>query len=92
MRTSLNETKRVDDYLEGHMATPGRLLYEAHLVLDPPLAETTHWQKKVYELVRLYGRKKLREDLEAIHRKLFTAPGHQTFKESVISLFPDHRK
>lgn len=92
MRTSLNETKRIDDYLEGNMATSEQLLFEAQLALDLSLIEKTRWQKRVYELVRLHGRKKLREDLEAIHQKLFTAPAHQDFRKSVISLFPDHPK
>ena len=92
MRTSLNETKRIEDYLQGQMELPEQLLFEASMALDPTLAEKATWQKRVYGLIRLYGRKKLKMELEAIHLKLLSDPGHSTFKEPVLALFSNNRK
>ncbi len=52
MRTSLRETKMLDDYSLRNQREDTRLLTEAKLMLYPELRDKLHWQQQVYGLVR----------------------------------------
>jgi hypothetical protein len=85
MRTSLNNIKSAEDYLL-HQSTPeDHLLFEAQLLLSSELKENLLWQKKTYQLVKLYGRKKLKEELEQVHNELFTT--NKGFRNKILSFF-----
>lgn len=87
MRTSLTEIQQIEAYLL-HQTTPAeRLLFEAKLMLQPGLTEDVQLQQETYRLVKQYGRKKIREEIEAVHRKLFSEPQHKSFREKIARLF-----
>jgi len=86
MRTSLIETQQIDAHLF-NKPMEDRSVFEARLILDPTLQDTINWQKKTHSLINLYCRKKLREEIEAVHLKLFTQPKHELFRQKIVRLF-----
>ncbi len=87
MRTSLNEIRQLEDYLLRQAGPEEVVLFEARLLLQPDLAEKAAWQQRAYGIIRAYGRKQLRAEIEAAHRKLFTAPEHEPFRRRIFRLF-----
>jgi hypothetical protein len=87
MRTSLNELKQAEDFLSGNMEPEEQVVFRAKLLIDPSLRVNVASQHKVYGLVRQYGRKKIREEIESVHQSLFREPSHKTFREKIYSLF-----
>jgi hypothetical protein len=87
MRTSLNEIRHAEKYLFKQLNTEESLLFEAKMLINPLLRLNVSIQKKVYSLIRLYHRKKLKEELETIHENLFNHPDKKEFRESVHQLF-----
>ncbi|QXV65022.1 hypothetical protein INP83_18365 [Mucilaginibacter sp. 21P] len=87
MRTSLNNTKLTDDYVNGMLPTGDALLMEARLILNPDLDEEVDLHKRTLNIVRQYGRESLRAQIEDIHQQLFTKPQHRSFKDLVFSFF-----
>ena len=84
MRTSLNETKQIDDYLFHSVDVH---LFEAKLILQPALREKLQWQQRAYELVNMYGRQQLKAEIEAVHQKLFSEPEHRGFCRTIRAFF-----
>jgi hypothetical protein len=39
------------------------------------------------QLVKMYHRKKLKEELEDLHQEIFRDSGHRAFRNSVLNLF-----
>lgn len=87
MRTSLNEIKQIEDHLFNQADPQDSVLFEAKLILDSRLYENVTWQQKTYTLVKQYGRKKLKAELEAVHQQLFTHQEHQSFAQKILALF-----
>ena len=87
MRTSLRETKMLDDYSLRKQADDERLLSEARLLLSPALRDKLHWQQQVYQIVRSYGRRRLKEELEAVHTQLFTESRFMRFRKKIYHIF-----
>lgn len=90
MKTSLTDTKQIEYLLEGSLDAQDAVVLEARLLLEPDLQQKLQWQKHTYELVRLYGRNKLKAEIEAVHQNLFKNTKHQGFRERVYSLFRRH--
>jgi hypothetical protein len=87
MRTSLNEIRLIDDHLFNKGTTEETLLFDAMLIINPMLNEQVALQKKAHSMVQQYGRKKLKAEIEAVHRQLFAKPAHRGFREKILSLF-----
>ena len=87
MRTSLNEIQRIEDHLFRQLKGDEELLFQVNLILDRKLDENVKFQQKSYHLVRQYGRKRLKEELEVVHQKLFSEDEHRSFRQKVLSLF-----
>jgi hypothetical protein len=87
MRTSLNEIKLIDDHIFNQGTHEDALLFDAMLILNPGLSNQIMWQKKAHAMVQQYGRKKLKVEIEAVHRKLFNEPAHKTFRQKILGLF-----
>lgn len=86
MKTSVNETQHIETYLLGGPEDEA-LVVEARLLIDENLREKTAWQQKTYELVTLYGRKKLKQEIAEVHQALFTSEKHSTFRKKILSFF-----
>jgi hypothetical protein len=88
MKTSLGNLQLMEDWLLGRASGSDQAVFAARQLLDPALREDAYWQRKTYSIVREYGRQRLRQELEHLHRELFTAPQHQSFRERVLAFFP----
>ena len=87
MRTSLNKIKLIDDHLLNKGTVGDALVFDAMRIIDPDLSNQVIWQQKTHALVHQYGRKKLKAEIEAVHRQLFTEPVHQSFRQRILGLF-----
>ena len=87
MKTSWIETKGIEDYLLGKLDPQQRLVFKAGLLVNAVLEERCEQQQIAYHLVKIYGRKQLKAELEIVHQKLFSQKEHKNFREKVLSFF-----
>jgi hypothetical protein len=87
MRTSLNKIKQAEDFLSGSLKPEDSVLMRAKLLLDPVLRMNMRIQQKVYTLIALYGRRKLKDEIDEIHSRVFNDPDRAAYREKIIQLF-----
>lgn len=87
MRTSLNNTAQTEAHLLNKQHPGDALLFDARLLLDTDLQANVSAQKQVYTLVQQYGRRQLKQEIEAIHQQLFTQPENLSFKQKIARIF-----
>jgi hypothetical protein len=87
MKTLWNETRQIELHLSGKANTGDALLFEAQLLLDPTLHNKVLWQQKTYAIINNYGRAQLKNEIEAVHQKLFTATEYLSFSQKIRRLF-----
>ncbi|MDP9081884.1 MAG: hypothetical protein M3O71_31100 [Bacteroidota bacterium] len=87
MRTSLIETEQIEAHLLGLSAPGDALVFEAKLILDDELRDKLQWQQCAYNMVKLYGRNQLKQEIEAIHQSLFSEARHRSFSEKIRQIF-----
>jgi hypothetical protein len=87
MRTSLNNIKETEDFLSGALQAEETLLFKVRLLLDPALRVNVSIQQKAYSLIRLYGRKKLKAEIESVHENIFNDPTHAKYRREIDQLF-----
>jgi hypothetical protein len=87
MRTSLIETEQIEAHLMRRSEPGDQLVFEARLLLESELHEKVQWQQEAYRMVRLYGRDQLKQEIEAVHQKLFTQKEHTSFSQKIRRLF-----
>jgi hypothetical protein len=90
MKTSWNNTELIEQYLKGQLNVDDALVFEANLLVDPFLRMNVFLQKKIYLLITLYGRKKLKAEIEQVHNHLFENPDKIIFQERIHQLFKKH--
>ena len=87
MKTSWNNTKLAEDYIEGKMTIDSRIAFESRLAVNPLLSMNVHFQKKTYQLIKMYHRKKMKEELDALHKRIFSDPNKIVFRQNILQLF-----
>ncbi|MEQ8809215.1 MAG: hypothetical protein RIE59_09130 [Imperialibacter sp.] len=87
MRTSLTEIAQTERYLQGKLGIAAKLLFEARMLLNPPLIASVKLQKTISEVIFLHGRKQLRQEIVAIDHKLFTAANKAAFRAEIDQIF-----
>jgi hypothetical protein len=87
MKTSLNDTQTTELYLEGKLSPLSRMLFDARLKINPELRKNLETQKKTYWMVKLYHRKKLKEELNGLYHHLFQDPGKKDFQKGILEIF-----
>ncbi|MFS4467489.1 hypothetical protein [Maribacter sp. 2210JD10-5] len=87
MMTLRNNTKLIEKYIEGSLKPSDKVLFEVKLIVSPTLFEQYHSQKKVFEMVKFYHRKKLKEELETLHKTIFSDPEKTGFKLKIHKIF-----
>ena len=87
MRTSLNDIRLAEKYLQGTLGPEDRLVFEAHLLTSPLLRMNLFFHKKAHYMVKLYHREKMKEKIEAAGNKLFSDPDKLIFQERVYRIF-----
>ncbi|HTE32948.1 MAG TPA: hypothetical protein VK666_21345 [Chryseolinea sp.] len=87
MRTSLSEIERIEKYILGTLSPQASLLFTAQLLTDPVLRLHVALQRKVYKLLHVYHRRRLKDELDQFHQRLFEDPGHEEFRSTIYKLF-----
>jgi len=87
MKTSLNELCLIEYYLLSDDKDGESFLFEAKMILQPELKQQVYWQNKTYQMVRDYGRKQLKNEIDKIHETLFNTDEHQSFRQKVMRFF-----
>jgi hypothetical protein len=86
MKTS-NDISQIEKYIFGKLRTSSRLLFEAKLLIDPLLNVNVEMQRKLYSIIRVSGRRKIKSEISRVHQTLFTDPSYQTFQKTTFELF-----
>lgn len=87
MRTLLNEVAEIEQYLLKAGSPEDTLLLEVKLLINPELQLKVTAQRQVYSLIKQYGRRQLKAELESVHQKLFSQPQHRSFAQKIRELF-----
>ena len=87
MKTSQNNTRLIEKYLNGSLSPADRFLFESRLVIDPVLKRDFYFQKKTLRLIKMYHRERLKEELETLHQQIFNNPDKMNFRLSINQLF-----
>nr|WP_319569539.1 hypothetical protein [uncultured Draconibacterium sp.] len=87
MKTSQNNTRLIEKYLNGSLSPADRFLFESRLVIDPVLKRDFYFQKKTLQLIKMYHRERLKEELETLHQQIFNNPDKMNFRLSINQLF-----
>jgi len=87
MKTSASKIRLIENYIQKQLPPADQLVFEARLLLCPELTETLKWQQQVQKLVKLRGRKQLKDQIKRVEHKIFTEPAHQTFRDKLYALF-----
>lgn len=87
MKTSLNDTHTIEQYLAGKLSPWNRMLFVSRLKVNAGLRNDVELQKKIYWLVKIYHRKKLKEELESLHQQLFNNPEKKDFRRRILEIF-----
>ena len=91
MKTSWNDIKIAEDYVEGRMDRNTRISFESHLALNPLLSTDLRFLKKTYQLVKMYHRKKMKEELDALHKRIFSDPNKIAFRQNIFQIFKNQK-
>ncbi len=87
MKTSWSETAEAEKYIFNKMNAEELRSYKARLASSPLLRVQLFYQEKVGALVLLFHRKKLKEEKEAVHQRLFNEPTKADFQKNMYQLF-----
>jgi hypothetical protein len=87
MRTSLNDIQHAEKFLTGKMDPAESLLFRAKMLIDPSLRLNVSLLKKTYSVIRFYGRKKMKSDVQVIHVELFNNPDKRQYHQDILKLF-----
>ncbi len=87
MRTSLNEIRMIEAYLDNQLRVPDRLLFEARILTNPSLRLNVWLQKKVLQLLRIYHRNKIREAAGEYDEQFFYNPKNAEYRKRIMNLF-----
>jgi hypothetical protein len=87
MRTSLINIAQIEAQLLNRQHPGDALLFDARLMLDHDLQVDVAAQQQVYSMVHQYGRRQLKQEIEAVHGLLFTQPEHLSFKQKIARFF-----
>lgn len=86
----MSEISAIENYLAGTLNPADRLLMEAQLLINSDLKEKVVQQQEVYDLVKLHGRRRLKQELETVHAKLFSEKRFEGFRKKIMRVFTNH--
>ena len=92
MKILWNKSHLIERYLLDPTAVSKRRNLKHLLQRVPGLWQEVQWQKEVYSLVRIYHRKKIREQLEDVHQQLFSDKNRSVFQNKIYRLFKPNEK
>ncbi len=83
----MNDTQLIDDYFFKRVSEEDQLIIQAKFLTDPQLRDKLYWQNCVYEIVTVYGRKKLKQEIVFAEEKLFSENRFKHFRDIVTNIF-----
>ena len=83
----MTEIQLLENHLCGALSPEDQVLMETRLLLDAELNEKFIWQKRTYDLLKEYGRKQLKLEIEKVHTRLFTEKRFENFREKIKHIF-----
>jgi hypothetical protein len=87
MKTSLNNTRETEEFLSGTMNADESLQFRFRMLLDPLWRKNVAFQQKTYAIIHAYSRKKMKEEIQAVHDKIFSDPQQALYQERIRELF-----
>ena len=87
MRTSYNETKLIDQYLNSTISSDHKSKFESKLQKSKRLQLKLFYQKITYKIIQLYNREQLKIELEEIHDTIFSNPRKKEFHNRINKIF-----
>lgn len=88
MRTSLNETRLIEKYLLNlSRSREEQRKLERIIQADSGLAKKVQFQERAYQLIKQFGRKLFKKELNTIHQTLTNSPEHTQFQKTVKEIF-----
>ncbi|MEM9324101.1 MAG: hypothetical protein AAGA85_00525 [Bacteroidota bacterium] len=87
MRTSLIETRRIEELLTGQGDAKEQLLFQAESLINPDLAHKIVHQEHAVDTIRRYGRELLRSEIAEAQHELFSQKKHRSFQQLIGKIF-----
>jgi len=87
MRTSLNEIRKAESFLNGTLAPDESLLVEARMMIDSQFHLNVKAQQLVMRLLKLMNRDKIRKDIREAHQSVFSDVRHAALREEIHRIF-----
>jgi len=84
----LNEIQRIEKYLTRQLPNVDRIVFEAELLINDQLRTDVEMQQYVYDMIHLNGQMKLRNEIKAVHDKLFSADLFSDFRKEIYAIYP----
>jgi hypothetical protein len=86
MRTSLNEIKLIEEYLEDRLDLQCTLVVEGRIIADNDFKGNVNLQRIIYKLLERYNLEKIKSEAKDLHLRLLNGPD-ETFKNRILLLF-----
>jgi hypothetical protein len=87
MRTSLNDIRQIEHYLDGKDDQGESTLLKSRLLNEPGLFQHLKLQRLIMRLVKLYHFKKLKLEAQQAGAKIFSNPDMKDFQQNIYQLF-----
>lgn len=84
---SQNNTRLIEKYLYGMLSPIDKLIFEARLAVNLNLRRELYYQKRTYKLIKIYHRERLKEEMEALHQKIFSDLDKINFQQNIYQIF-----
>lgn len=86
MKTLWNKTYWIEKYLLTSRLS-GKTSHSDLFDVLPGLSQEINLQKKVYFLLKMYHRKKLKDQLQTLSRQFFVDEEHSEFRDEIHQIF-----
>jgi len=83
----MSEIQELEYFLLNKLSAEDRLVMDAKFLVNQELSEKAYWQRKTYSLIQQYSRKKLKLEIEAVHKKIFAEKRFETFRQKILLIF-----
>ena len=90
MRISLNEIAQIESWLTAKLQPSEKLLFEARLLVSPALRDQVRLQQVICQVVRLFARRQLKQELRAVQKSMFNQPAKTAFQQELNQIFKKH--
>ncbi len=82
-----NNARHIDRYLRNQLDAAQRRFFEYRLGHDPFLRKQVKKQKRLYQLIRLSGRRALKRELRHLHHDMMHRPEERHVQRSIERVF-----